>query len=437
MFPQSLEWKGVVNALPFLIGAAIFFPATSHGAQVSRVVQICLDGLGAKYLQFFVTNAPAQFPNFARLSAEGAFTYNARCDYDFSETVPNHASMFTARPVWQPAGMANTIHHGFDSNFPMATNTFHNFANTNVPYKSSMFDVAHDYGLSTALYTGKTRLAVCDRSYDAANGGPDLIDADNGRDKIDFASIADVSGVNIANEVTTLLQNLNSAAPTNYSFVHITEPDMTGHASGWRSANWSNAVRNVDAQLGRILNAIDTNLALSNQTALIVTADHGGGGVTQTTHTESYHVTNYTVPFFLRAPGIPAGSDLYNLFANRADPGTNRMDYQTQPQPIRNSDGSNLALNLLGLPPIPGSFFVPAFVESTVSLSIARFEDRVSVFWSDTFGAYELQAADALVVNTRWDTITTGIVVSGATRVYTVTDPNEFASRFFRLKKKQ
>jgi hypothetical protein len=74
------------------------------------VVHVSLDGLGAKYLQFYVTNAPAQFPNFNRLITNGASTFNARCDYDFSEPVPNHISMFTARPVSQTAGQANTLH---------------------------------------------------------------------------------------------------------------------------------------------------------------------------------------------------------------------------------------------------------------------------------------------------------------------------------------
>ena len=36
-----------------------------------------------------------------------------------------------------------------------------------------------------------TRLSVCERSYNPTNGALDLIGVDNGRDKIDLASVAE------------------------------------------------------------------------------------------------------------------------------------------------------------------------------------------------------------------------------------------------------
>ena len=159
------------------------------GSQVNYVVHVSLDGLGAKYLQFYVTNAPAQFPWFNWLITNGASTFNARCDYDVSETVPNHITMFTGRPVAQPAGLTNTIHHGYPSNFPSPNAIIHLHGNTNVPYKASFFDVAHDFGRSTAFYASKTRLQICNQSYDATYGAPDVEGANNGPDKIDFASL--------------------------------------------------------------------------------------------------------------------------------------------------------------------------------------------------------------------------------------------------------
>jgi len=263
---------------------------------------------------------------------------------------------------------------------------------------------------------------------------PDLIDVDNGRDKIDFSSVLDIQGAAIASEVDTILADLTNASPKEYIFIHIAEPDLTGHGSGWGSAAWSNIVRTVDAQLGRIINAIDANPVLVNQTALIVVADHGGGGVTPNGHTEAHHINNYTIPFFLRAPGIPGGTDLYQLFSNRADPGTNRTDYTTQPQPIRNGDASNLALTLMGLPPIPGSFMMPAFATPIVTLRIARFSGQTTVFWSDANNEYDLQTTTAL--GTQWDTVTSGITTNETTRVYTISATPLSAKQFFRLREK-
>ena len=430
-FVADSRTDGVASAMLIDDFTVTPLPGLSETA-VRHVVQISLDGLAAVHLRGYVTNAPEQFPTFVRLMNEGAFTMNARCDYDLSETVPNHCTMFTGRPVLQPAGLPNTTHHGYNNNFP-GGETIHNSGNTNVPYKFSMFDVAHDYGRTTAFYAGKGRLTICDRSYDLVNGAPDVIGMDNGRDKIDFTSIVDGSGSAIVGQVDTILAELNSANPKEYIFIHIAEPDLTGHFSGWGSTAWSNMVRTVDTQLGRIVNAIDTNAALANQTALIVTADHGGGGVFSSTHTEAHHISNYTIPFFVRAPGIPGGTDLYQLFSNRADPGTNRIDYTVQPQPIRNGDGSNLALSLMDLPPIPGSFMVPTF--AAITLRIARFNGQVAVFWADPNNQYDLEAAANLNA-TQWDTITTGISTNETTKVYTASAEIPGSKQFFRLRRR-
>jgi hypothetical protein len=290
----------------------------------------------------------------------------------------------------------------------------------------------HDYGLSTAFYASKTRLQICDRSYNAVNGAADTYEEDNGRDKIDFSSVIDTSGVGVANLVNTLLQNLNSSTPTNYSFLHISEPDLTGHASGWGSANWSNAVRMVDGQVGRILDALMTNPVLSNSAALIVTADHGGIG---NSHTDATRLTNYTIPFFLWSPQTPAGTDIYSLFSNRGNPGTNRVSYSVVPQPLRNADGGNIGLALLGLPPIPGSFSVPVFGATNVVMNIARGTNGTHTLWWDgNANAFMLECTPALrsAESNVWQTISEGIVENGGVRTYSVTN---LASAFYRLRK--
>jgi hypothetical protein len=421
-------------SIGLLVAIAFFlFHAASRAATVSYVVHVSLDGLGATYLGFYLTNAPEQFPNFVRLRAEGASTLNARCDYNYSETVPNHATMFTARPVSQPAGGPDDVHHGYSNNFPGANDTFHNSGNLNVPYKASFFDVAHDHGLPTALYTGKTRLGICERSYNELNGALDLFGDDNGRDKIDFASVADVSGANISNEVNLLIQDLSSAVPKQYSFIHIAEPDLTGHSSGWGSANWSNAVRNVDAQLGRIIETITANPVLADQTALIIAADHGGGGVVPNGHTEAYHINNYTIPFFLWGAGIPAGVDAYTLFGNRGDPGTNRAEYSVSPQPLRGGDGGNLALTLLGLPTIPGSFFLPELTSLQPAMAVSRSGSILTIAWPAPSEKFFLEFSDHVAAAV-WRKVTNGIVDLGVRLQYSVDLQTTPMAGFFRVR---
>ncbi|HEY0551198.1 MAG TPA: alkaline phosphatase family protein, partial [Verrucomicrobiae bacterium] len=138
------------NRTRFFIATALFgaFAMQTTFGAVPYVVHMSLDGLGALYLQPYVTAAPGEYPNFVRLQTQGAFTYNARCDFGASETIPNHACMFTGRPALQPAGFPNTTHHGYINNAPPPGDTYHNAGNLNVPYKASVFDVVHDNGLS-------------------------------------------------------------------------------------------------------------------------------------------------------------------------------------------------------------------------------------------------------------------------------------------------
>src|SRR4051794_35993 len=65
------------------------------------VIQISVDGLGSSYLQSLINEG--RLPTFKRLQAEGAWTHNARTDFDYTITLPNHTCMITGRSVMDKA----------------------------------------------------------------------------------------------------------------------------------------------------------------------------------------------------------------------------------------------------------------------------------------------------------------------------------------------
>ena len=319
------------------------------------MIFISVDGLNAGMLSDLIANdLVGNYANFQRFVDEGATTFDAHNDYDDTTTLPNHTSMLTGRPVLQPAGQANTVHHGYtDDGEPDPSWTLHNHGNPNLSYVASLFDVAHDNGLTTGLYASKTRFSVYEQSYDALNGAPDGTGPDDGTAKID----------NYVNKVTgtpgsavdmqaDFIADL-STSPPDLSFVHYTDPETVGHASGWGSAAWDVAVHGIDVYLGQIFSVVESEPGLNGSTAIILTSDHGGSG---TGHFDPDDPEHYQVPFFVWGPGVDAGADLYALNpTSRTDPGGTRPDYDASAQPIRNGDGTNLALDLLGLAPVAGS----------------------------------------------------------------------------------
>ena len=298
------------------------------------MIHISVDGLRSDYV------TPALMPNLSQLIAQGASTLNARTDPAFTQTLPNHTSQFTGRPVFGADG------HHVDFNVDLGT-TVQQEAGT---YVASVFDVVHDHGGGTLLSTGKTKFDVFDRSWNEVNGAPDLTGADNGRDKIDTYV------VNAPEAAADQFVEQIADPRVEYAFFHIRSPDETGHESTWASPEYGAAATHADAIVGQIVTAVAADPDLATSTAIIVVADHGGptGGLF---HSDATLAENYTIPFVVWGPGVRAGADLYALNAgNRTDPGTAQPPLEG-PQPIRGHDVANLALEFLGYGPVPGSTF--------------------------------------------------------------------------------
>lgn len=299
------------------------------------VVHVSVDGLRGDVVSRI---GPLGTPHFYRLRIEGAFTDNARTDFDYTNTLPNHACELTSRPVLGPDG------HGvyFNSDDGRTLEQIHG------SYVAGVFDVAHDHGLATGMYVSKAKLALFERSWNETYGALDTAGIDDGRDKIDVYVYQASTAALLDSFVARMTE-----APHRYAFIHIVDPDAAGHAYGWESARYIDAIKKVDGLIGRILGLIDGDARFTNRTYLVVTADHGGTAVD---HADAANPLNYTVPLSVWGPGVPAGADLYLLnAATRADPGAARPPYSASPQPIRNSETANVSLDLLGLPAVPGS----------------------------------------------------------------------------------
>lgn len=341
-----------MRLVPVLLVAVLAVPAR---AAVDHVIFVSVDGLRADLLEDLLDGDVAgDYASFRRLVDEGVSTFHARTDYSITKTIPNHACMVTGRPAEQPEGQDPSVPHGYTSNsFPEPEDTLHNAGNPALSYVPGIFDVVHDHGMSTGLYASKEKFVLFDRSYDAEHGAPDVTGADDGPDKIDVYHYAE-SGVpaTAAPMHAALVADL-ATNPAALTFVSYRDPDSAGHDFLWGSEVWNDAVRAVDGYLGEILAVVESDPRLRGSTTVIVTADHGGAG---TGHSDPEGWRNYTIPFFVWGPGVPARGDLYALnAATRADPASGNPDYNAAVAPVRNGDGANLALALLGLPPVPGS----------------------------------------------------------------------------------
>jgi hypothetical protein len=83
--------------------------------------------------------------------------------------------------------------------------------------------------------------------------------------------------------------------------VYLNDADLAGHAWGWMSAGYRQAARAIDRALARIL-----PLTKDPERLVIITADHGGGGVLDNDH-DHPHPLNDAIPLLLLGGRIAAG----------------------------------------------------------------------------------------------------------------------------------
>lgn len=306
-------------------------PLPETDAETDRVVHVGIDGLRSDHV------TAQLMPILWGLMQNGSSTLNARTDPSSTQTLPNHTSQFTGRSVYGNSG------HQVDYNND-AFVTVHDEAGT---YISSVYDVVHDNGGNTILIAGKSKFDMMARNWNV-NGAIDTTGVDNGTQKLDYYD-RDAP----ENAITAFADFMGNTVVPAFGFYHIRTPDSAGHEFNWASPEYQASVTAADTILGQLLSELDARGVLAT-TTIIVTSDHGGptGGAL---HTDPTVEKNYTVPFVVSGLGATPGADLYLLNSDdRFDPGTAQIQNDEANQPIRTGEVANLALDLLGLPSVPG-----------------------------------------------------------------------------------
>ena len=304
-------------ALALLVGVGPAQSAPAPGRP--RVLAISIDGLNVDALERL---GRAGTPNFHRLLRQGASTRNARTERELTITLPNHTGMLTGRRVARDRNG-----HGVTWNDDLPGATVQQGAGHPV---GSVFGVVHRAGRSTALFSTKTKFSLFNRSWGHA---------------IDRFHV-DERQTQLVRSARRDLANRHRA----FTFLHLSLPDRAGHAHGFMSPAYLDAVRRTDGLLGKVLATIRNHPGLTRNLTVVLTADHGGAGPD---HSDPRKLANYRVPFVAWGAGVRAGN-LYDLNPDYVNPGSGRPTYAGA-QPVRNGDVANLSTDLLGLGAVPGS----------------------------------------------------------------------------------
>lgn len=148
----------------------------------------------------------------------------------------------------------------------------------------TLFSVAHDAGLGTAMFVGKIKL-----EHLAVPGTVDVFEYVIGGD----AKVVGLASAYLRQVTPELL------------FVHLPDVDTAGHVHGWLAPVQLDFVTQADQAVGMLLSVL-RELGREQSTLVIVTADHGGLG---TSHGGS-DPESMTIPWIVAGPGVRAGYEI-------------------------------------------------------------------------------------------------------------------------------
>jgi predicted AlkP superfamily pyrophosphatase or phosphodiesterase len=224
----------------------------------THVIVISLDGTRPDAI------LQANTPNLQALAERGAVAWKASTVLP-SVTLPAHTSMLTGLSVEQ---------HGVDYNSTQP--------GCPIIEPPTFLTLAEEAGYKTALVTGKEKFCMYKQT-----------------DTLDY-TFAQEGDRSVVDRVLELLDDDFTVI-----FAHFPNPDYFGHSEGWMSETYINELNSTDFQVGRILTKLD-ELELTDETLMIVTADHGGHDFEHgSNRPEDVHI-----PWIVAGAGVVSGTML-------------------------------------------------------------------------------------------------------------------------------
>jgi predicted AlkP superfamily pyrophosphatase or phosphodiesterase len=227
---------------------------------IRKIALILVDGMRPDGL------TQANTPTFKRLIENGAFTFKAQ----------------SVLPSWTLPCITSLI-LGVD---PFTHGTLTNNFGSNAWDVPGLIDLLHDAGYKTGSFTnweqlrdlsrpGALDLSVCINTGESR----DLAVGESDRTLISIASMA-------------LRQQ-----PLDFVFLYLGSVDTAGHMHGWMSPEYIHAIENADLCVRHFL------AELPRDTAVFITADHGGIGKSHGSDSQE----ELTIPFLISAGDVPPG----------------------------------------------------------------------------------------------------------------------------------
>lgn len=239
----------------------LFLTLKSVAAAEPRVILISIDGLRPDLA------LRADMPNLRSLLEKGSYSFWAYTT-PAAITLPSHTSMLTGVTIER---------HGITGNDDEAASK----QTIRVP---TIFQLAHQRGISTAIVAGKSKFSI----YQV-------------QDSVEHSWIKNAPSDQV---VVRAVEFLRQYQPR-LMLIHFADVDSLGHRKGWGTSDQIQAIEQVDQALGMILETLE-QLGLESQTTLILSADHGGSGKQ---HGKDDDRSRF-IPWIIVGPDVRPATDL-------------------------------------------------------------------------------------------------------------------------------